>query len=450
MYSYSTEIQKKLAFVLIVVLFLGISSGSVEGKELSPVPLIEIEDTEKTCEKNPLTGKKDVCFCKPNKINKIAVIIKEEGIYDNEELIEIVSDYFVAVRENLGVGNVGVKKFTGDNIAQLHDFIEEIYDEEKAGFFMLVGDDLPIEGNEHYLATEMRHIRPEEKAGLLETHCSDIALSYLPPFNIYDDLLEDPREEGSLLINPDEMKVSFAKKLIIGFASNHRNPRLTQGYNRGVLDIRWDPSLGSDECGRQRWSRLISSGYELPHVTLANRNYGEIEDAFMQNNSIFTLWTHGSSDSVGMGLNPSGEDGCSGVYTTREEYKEFIVENSKQPLFVDVTACEFYFTTPRENCCWPQLALDMGSWAFYGTLGDFESGHVTAYQRAITREKSLGGASRRAFVEDFIIFGDVLASFPNETSLEVRTIGLAGKEASGQVAKGFFESFFDWLKDLFS
>ncbi len=187
--------KKLLIFSIFLTLILGVSIvENVEGKELSLIPTIELEDNEKTCEKNLLTGKKDICFCKPSKINKIAVIIKNGGIYDDEELIRVVNDYFTAVGENLDIGNVGVKKFTGDNIAQLHDFIEEIYDEENAGFFMLVGDDLPIEGNEAYLSNEMRHIHPEKKPGLLSTHCADIAISYLPPFNIHDDLLEDPRE----------------------------------------------------------------------------------------------------------------------------------------------------------------------------------------------------------------------------------------------------------------
>ena len=48
--------------------------------------------------------------------NKVAVVIGKEGIYDSERVASQVSEYFKAVRKDLGIENAGLKKFEGKTL----------------------------------------------------------------------------------------------------------------------------------------------------------------------------------------------------------------------------------------------------------------------------------------------------------------------------------------------
>ena len=66
------------------------------------------------------------CEPEPEK-NKVAVVIAKDGIYDTGIMNSQISAYYEAVKKDLNIENVGLKKFDGETISELDKFAEELY-----------------------------------------------------------------------------------------------------------------------------------------------------------------------------------------------------------------------------------------------------------------------------------------------------------------------------------
>ena len=100
--------------------------------------------TKRFCLIDPRTGK-PLFYCRPNEEkNKVVAVVRKGGIYDSEEIGSQASEYYEAVRKDLGIGNAGLKKFEGKTIAELDEFASSLYVDDDVGYVLLIGDDLPV------------------------------------------------------------------------------------------------------------------------------------------------------------------------------------------------------------------------------------------------------------------------------------------------------------------
>ena len=92
------------------------------------------------CIKTPsLVGPSPTCKPEQEK-NKVTVVIVKDGIYDTGIISSQISAYYEAVNKDLNIENVGIKKFDGETINELDNFVEELYLRENVAYIVLIGD----------------------------------------------------------------------------------------------------------------------------------------------------------------------------------------------------------------------------------------------------------------------------------------------------------------------
>ena len=97
-----------------------------------------------SCVRTPsLVGPSPTCKPEPEK-NKVAIVIVKDGIYDTGIISSQISAYYEAVNKDLSIEDVGIKKFDGETINELDNFVEELYLRENVAYIVLIGDDLPV------------------------------------------------------------------------------------------------------------------------------------------------------------------------------------------------------------------------------------------------------------------------------------------------------------------
>lgn len=409
-----------IILILIAVIFIGISAY-----------LIKIQKY-KYFEKN--------CYPNASK-DKVAVIIKENGIFDNEEIASQVSEYYNAVKKDLNIENAGLKKFDGETIDKLDEFVEALYLNDDAAYIVLLGDDLPpgntsnesnsleflsIRGINHTDIQEMSDLEYINSNGLearcdnkectqkrVVRICSDIAVSFiLPPINY-----------------TDKEKIDFVLDILKTYISYHNNfDELSREYEKSVLFIQHKPD----------WEVKLykgSFGYDLPSVSIFNTENEKIINEAKKKHMVLIFTGHGTRTSVGIGIGKKSLEEIKKIhpnlgpelidemlkpgtyYTTLEDWTNFSRENGVPALFLEVTACENSFLSWRDEegemgfanpCCWPQIYMKSGVWV-YMPQGAKSFLEFLRLRAGISNEESIGYAVRKYASHHGIIFGDILA-----------------------------------------
>jgi len=341
--------------------------------------------TKRFCLIDPRTGK-PLFYCRPNEEkNKVVAVVRKGGIYDSEEIGSQASEYYEAVRKDLGIGNAGLKKFEGTTIAELDEFASSLYVNDDIGYILLIGDDLPVadvnETSIENLAAIYTKLECANRDCDLHS-CSDLAVSYiLPPLKY-----------------TDEEKTDFVLKVLETYTGYHENyDAVISQYEGSILAIS-DSGLG-----------LLLRGYDLPVVTVLNTEYARVAEEMKKKHVLLFLSVHGAVDIVGMGLAVRGVPPGSAdpYYTSLEEYSEFADEYGTPALFVDSGACQSmaiktFGTAGPSPCCWPQAFMDSGVWVYYVIPMD------VPLATDLTNN-TVGLAIRKHVVSHDYIFGDILA-----------------------------------------
>ncbi|MFC2048342.1 hypothetical protein ACFLSK_02795 [Chloroflexota bacterium] len=338
------------------------------------------------CIKTPsLVGPTPDCEPEPDK-NKVAVIIAKDGIYDTVIMNSQISAYYEAVKKDLNIENVGLKKFDGETISELDNFVEELYLRENIAYIVLIGDDLPVANvtkddsrNLHAIYEKLECINKER----CFNECSNIAISYILPPMFY----------------PDDDKADFVLKILGTYTDYHDNfATYDSKYQKSALYIKAKYPAGTEEPPEH-------VGYDLPKVIVFNTEHEKVKDELKSKHIILTYpcGAHGSPTSIGIGLSDYG------IQTTLEEYSSFVEENGTPALFIDAATCGASVIKSDTSiyCCWPQIYMESGVWAYYSLGGG--GSKIMGMQEAFSKEETIGLAIRKNIIDQALIFGDILA-----------------------------------------
>jgi len=350
------------------------------------------------------TGKPDQYYCSYDETrNKVTIIIKENGIYDNQELINIFNQYFNSVKSHLNIDSAGVKKFHGSTINEFDKFIEDLVKSEYVGYIIFVGTDLPIVINEY-----------NDKTGDIERSNLDH-----PTINDVYAYVERTKEVGvnecvdvaiSTVIAPekysDEDKRSFVKQVFSNFIKYHSNIQATfDKFNKNILIIEHyefaSESISYNPANFDSYNTI----YFYNPIYVINTEYSKVESEMKNKPLILMYHTHGSANYLGMGLNNK-------IYVSNQEILDFYNSNGQISLFSDVlSACGQNWLSDKayDFCCWPQTWLKTGVWTVFDVTGD---PYHHSFERWLFNEKIVGNALRKTYHVQDMIYGDILATLP--------------------------------------
>ena len=338
------------------------------------------------CKKDQQTGEK-TCYCTLDETkNKVAIIIKKHGIYDNAETEGLILGYFSSVKKDLGIDTAGTKKFEGNNIPELDEFIDNLYLNENVAYIILIGEDLPVaditEDNQENLHAIYSKLEYAGREYNFDDSCRDLGISYILPPVDYS----------------TNEKLTFVETTIKRYTDYHNNPEeIFKKFKKEVLQINHDPALGLPVP-------IGKTNYSLPVTQVFNSNTTDVESRLKEKFLIVVIRVHGSEVSASIGI--------TGLDTTLEEFSNFNKENNQLTLFLTSIACQGV-TIKRETytyCCWPQIYLESGMWAYYNTSGLNEQ--QANIEKDFTNGEPIGYNIRKISHGQNFIFGDILAHYP--------------------------------------
>ncbi len=131
------------------------------------------------------------CICNPDKSkNKLAVVIKEGGIYDNLDLINSITSFLSSVESDIVISG-SLEKFPGNTFEELDSFIESLYYDLDVAYVIFIGEDLPY--TQLHSGTGGVNLYGGQELGIINNsrisigrweYCYDVAISYiLPPLS---------------------------------------------------------------------------------------------------------------------------------------------------------------------------------------------------------------------------------------------------------------------------
>lgn len=310
------------------------------------------------------------------------------------------------------IQNIGITKFDGTTIEELDRTIDDLYINQDVAYVILVGDDLPVarSGRESFatlLAINERLELVGRDFRFSETGqsnmCRDLGISYiLPPLRF-----------------ENNEKIAFIKNVLEKYVAYHANPEYYfSQYRKALLSVQWDQRATDLGLGTAL-EPFLDYSYVVPKVIVSNANHQEVQSRFREKFLFLRYDVHGSRDLIGLGLNYQNlpADDYFAYLTTLEEYSSFVEEFGQLSLFVDAGACQASSIEfeDRRFCCWPQIMLQSGVWAYYELTG-------VVGARSIIKDFTgsgipLGLAIRRNHHDQNIIFGDILAHSPSQITV---------------------------------
>lgn len=343
--------------------------------------------SKRYCDKDPESGKFNRCSCEPKEEkNKVAIVIAQGGIFDSGKINSDILEYYTAVKKDLNIENVGLKKFEGKTVGDLDKFIDDLYLNDNVGYVILVGDDLPVanisEANMENLAAiheKLECVKKDCWECLDKEHCfsacKDVAISYILPPVLYS----------------DNEKINFISEIFKTYTNYHKDFDSYIGkYQKSVLHV-GDP---------EGFTGNPLLGYDLPVVAIQNIEYKKVTEEFKKKYIILHIGGHGATTILGMGI-------ANKQYPTLEDYLNFTKENGVPALFVDSGACQAVtikdFEIGLKHCCWPQVFMESGVWTYYAITREQET------LKNFPKEETIGLAIRKGVIGQNFVFGDILA-----------------------------------------
>jgi len=307
--------------------------------------------------------------------NKLAVIIKNGGIYDTPEITSRLEDFLESVKNDLGVENIGICYTNASSLDELDQFIEKLYHEKDMGYAILIGRDLPI--TESSLLDELPYIEEKEPSSLPFPHPRyyyDIAISWLIAPASYS----------------DEEKISFMSKVISAYIYYHNNAKeVLEQFNDSCLYISY-------------YSSFLDLHYDLEMIKLRYNEGFKIEKELKRKHKALFISTHGIDNLIEMSVaNYSGDN-----FFSAEEYVKFVEENGLPALFVEEYHCGNRWVTQHIGCgVWALFSTD---WGIIEERGDFPPCGGGLLRRGLTEEPFLGYIIRH-HVMGVLVYGDITA-----------------------------------------
>lgn len=326
--------------------------------------------------------------------NNVAIIIKKNGVYDNEEVINTFEQYFSAVQNHLNIDNVGVKKFDGSTINQLDEFIEYLVKDELVGYTILVGTDLPIvRSYELQLVLDFNTINRQyslvDKDWFSGNWCIDVAISSVIAPQRYS----------------DQEKRTFVMERFLNYKNYHENPSNTfSNFNEGTLIIECEDNTFFDP---EMFTEEDTIYFYEPISYIRNTDHQNVQRELQKKHLLLKYNVHGGYNSLGLGFNPDS------LYVNNNEVIEFFNQYGQPALFIDAEACgqNWLSPLPQESffCCWPQTWLSTNVWtSFYVSSVNPKY----KFERHLFGEKVVGKALRKTYHAQSMIYGDILGTFP--------------------------------------
>ena len=350
------------------------------------------------CVENPETGKINVCTCEPNQNkNKLAIVIKENGDFDNNEISQSINDYFASVKKDLNIDNVGIKKFSGKNSQELDSFLENLYNQQNVGYVTIVGDSLTqliISADNFDTLKEFEIVGGEFDP----ERCTDISISYiLPP---YLDVSENNKRE-------------FIINIFENFTSFHNNPDnvLSKYINKALLMSEDDENESRFEIidkDRDNILRFIDEKIIFFGGYLNIPYHEEIPIELKKNYVTLSLFAHAFTGGI---LVPVRQveifdevENYTFVYNETLSLDIWKNWSEEKPLslFVAVQGCEVFMSDEGEIIGWPQTMLESKVLAYAAGAGFEIILKLPKYQ-------TVGDNQRGEPHSQSIIFGDIMA-----------------------------------------
>ncbi len=361
--------------------------------------------------------------------NKVTIIIKENGYYDNPDNISVFNQYFTAVKNHLGIENIGVRKFTNSTIEEFDVFIEDLVKNDNVGYAIIVGQDLPVvkkqepaywtdpktgESTISRSAQWMLDLDNENNfysyIGRNANGCKDVALSFVFEPVIYN----------------ETQKKEFIIAVFSNFINYHNNYNsIIPIFARKILYIAWDDNVlgGSGALNLGSPSEILTNYNNIkffyPTEVLLNSNLSAINEKIKEKPLSLMYYVHGDPNSLGLGFKdpvPTTSRDLSEVnqyiYTTNEDILNYSLINGAPSLFVNVDAAcmqDITYYWSSSFCCWPQTWLKSGVWTVIEVEGEERP---NSFEKYLFEEKIVGKALRRTYHNQGMIYGDILAQFP--------------------------------------
>ncbi len=370
----------------------------------------ELKLSKLKCGIDPKTGKESNCSCIVNQNkNKFTVIIKKNGVLDNNIIKQKLNLFLDSVKNDLNIDNIGISYFDGNSIPELDMFIEELYHNEDVGYVTVIGDELDLlkieKGPSEALDFDLSLVGkewnlPRNEQGIREinpdAYCREVAISWILPPMLYT----------------DNEKIDFIAGVLDRYTKYHNNENnILNQYQDDYLHIQWEnghTNLGTDLS-------MSEKGYIKDKVLIWNHEHDKIETELEKKHYLLYYNVHGSPIMIGLGLNPNDETNeYSAVYTKLDEFSEFVEQTGTPALLVQAGSCGSVVTggisyDNNKNCCWPQRFLNAGTWAYYAIGGGGD--RIYNMEKLFSTEPFFGHAIRNNPIGQYIIFGDITAHF---------------------------------------
>ena len=337
--------------------------------------------------------------------NKIAVVVKKDGIYDTSKIREELSSFLDSIKSDLDIDNIGVCRADVDSLDDLDQIVENLYYEDDVGYIILVGRNLAWEGDgwkelQSDIQSAFWHVNdelcyleerePDEQGKPLgSSEIRNIAISWImAPDICFNDKSSDE-------IN--DMKKEIVSSVISTYTSYHNNPRETLNqFNQSCLYIYMSDALITF------YNREFDNRYQFNWILVINTQYDKVWEEMQKKHLILDYFVHGTSRTLM--INQSESE----AFTTVEDYANFIEENGIPALFVNAGACEskvFQYDCPITKSgiyyCWPQVNICNGVWAYYSML--------SPACKALSTTSPFIGHVLRHYQTQTIVFGDITA-----------------------------------------
>ncbi len=424
--------MKSKAFLIILLFLVSILSGCISPNPPNPpdnsgefkpsIALVNVSEE---------TQKKDQFYCEYDESrNKVAIIIKENGTFDNPKTINSFNEYFASVKKHLNIDNAGVQKFNGTTIDELDKFIEDMVVNNFAGYIILVGEDLPISLSEEpqpqwacmpYGGTILNSPDIREKFSKVGTPTNDESLG-CPDVAITTVIAPQTTEFTN------EKKNEFMQEVFENFAKYHNDPQQTFAeFDQKILlivdlitsapgNVVTEPYTSApDQLSDYRTIYFYDTLYAL------NTEHEKIRQEFEKNPLILMYDVHGLPQALGLGIFDPQTTPVNPIdnvtYVSPQQMIEYS-KNTGKTLFINIRSacCQHVLkanphpqqTVPQEFCCWPQAWLASGAWTVSTVSGPYHH----SFERWFFKEKVLGKALRKTNSGQTIVYGDVLATAP--------------------------------------
>jgi len=369
-----------------------------------------LETSKLACTINPETGKNSTCICIVNENkNKFTVILKKNGILDNNLIRQKLNSFLDSVRNDIGLENVGISYFEGSTISQLDQFVENLYYQKDVGYAIIIGDDLApdldINKIDEILALVGRLRNLPDGQLNPDAECKDIAFSWIL--------------QPTLLT--DEQDIAFIGKVIDTYTKYHNNENnILSSYLDKQLHIRWDSKIDDNS------SHLGSEpppNYQKEVLIVLNTEHEKVANELKKKYYLLSYHVHGSETQVSIGLKGQPEEDIYPVWTTLNEFSAFTQQYGTPFLLLDDWACQTTLVKydDIQNCCWPQTFIGAGIWAAYHLGGD--GNEIQKTKIAFSNGPFFGYAIRHNPGGQHLIFGDITSHFRTQTCTNECTSG---------------------------